>query len=797
MLPLLFAVSTSAGGVDPSFRSARPLWPAGREKEMNLLVGFRAVIEAPGTQPVHLRVAAATLYRAFVNGQFVGWGPARGPHGFYRVDDWDVTSRLNPVGNVIAIEVAGYNVNSYWVLNQPSFLQAEVTSGADVLASTGGAGVSFAARILDERIQKVQRYAFQRAFVEAYSLGVGFDRWRRDASAPFVAVPCSVASEKKLIPRRTSYPDFVLRQPLLHAGEGRLAPANEPVKPWTDRSLTQIGDKLLGYAQKDLSLTLTTELDSLVSVRKTALGPPYQWAEAVPLAKGQYHIFDFGTDLSGFLGARLTVLKAARVYLTWDEMLVDDDVDYKRMYTVNAISWQLEPGSYDLESFEPYTARFLKVMVTTGECRLERVYLREYANPDVWRAQFASSDAGLNRLFEAGRETYRQNSVDLFTDCPQRERAGWLCDSYFTARVEHLLSGRPTVEKSFLENFLLPPRFEFLPDGMLPMCYPADHNDGTFIPNWSLWFVLQLEEYLARSGDREMVEGLRPRVLKLFDYFRPFRNSDGLLEKLQSWVFIEWSDANQFVQDVNYPSNMLYAAALASAGRMYNMPELLRDAERIEETIRRQSFDGEYFVDNAVRENGALKVTRNRSETCQYYAFYLGTATPDRYGPLWNRLLDEFGPERVKRGQYPEIHPANAFVGNVLRMELLSRAGRSEQFLKESRAYWVYMAERTGTLWENIDERASLNHGFASHVVNNLYRDVLGLYRIDTVAKAIEVRFTDTSLTWCEGRVPVPEGAVSLRWKREGAALTYRLDAPEGYRVKVVNLSHATVQESP
>ena len=42
-------------------------------------------------------------------------------------------------------------------------------------------------------------------------------------------------------------------------------------------------------------------------------------------------------------------------------------------------------------------------------------------------------------------------------------------------------------------------------------------------------------------------------MLALFDYFERFRNEDGLLEKLESWVFVEWSKANHFVQDVNYP----------------------------------------------------------------------------------------------------------------------------------------------------------------------------------------------------------------------------------------------------
>jgi alpha-L-rhamnosidase len=74
-------------------------------------------------------------------------------------------------------------------------------------------------------------------------------------------------------------------------------------------------------------------------------------------------------------------------------------------------------------------------------------------------------------------------------DCPTRERAGWLCDSFFTARAEKVFTGENAIEYNFLENFLLPEKFEHLPKGMLPMCYPSDHYDKVFIPNWAMWFV--------------------------------------------------------------------------------------------------------------------------------------------------------------------------------------------------------------------------------------------------------------------------------------------------------------------
>ena len=754
---------------------------------MNLTVGFRAVFKAPRGKPVLLRVAASTLYRFFVNAKFRGYGPARGPHGYYRVDEWDITRDLSTGTNVIAIEVAGYNINSFHILNQPSFLQAEISEGTQVLAATGSRAKPFEAVLLSQRVQKVERYSFQRAFTEIYHLRSGADDWRSKPEHVLHSEPCSVAVEKQLIPRRVPYPRFSRRQPEHCIMHGDVTVAAKVEKLWRPRFMTDIGPELLGFTEQQLAEIPAFELQHVANGNIKPVQEPYSWTAHFPLSARTFHTFDFGTNLTGFVGARIRVQTVTRVYLTFDEMLVDGDIDFKRLDTVNIIVYELGPGNYNLESFEPYTLRFLKFLVLQGVCEVSQIYLREYVNPNVWTAHFDSSDKGLNRLFAAGRETFRQNSVDLFMDCPSRERAGWLCDSYFTSRVEHRLSGDSTVEDAFFQNFLLPAGFAHLPEGMLPMCYPADHYNGQFIPNWALWFVLQLQEYLARSGNRKMLQALRPKVVRLFDYFRPFQNQDGLLEKLKGWIFIEWSDANNYTQDVNYPTNMLYAAALEAAGKMYEMPAWVKQAEAVRQAIRQQSFDGHFFVDNAVREAGKLVPTRNRTETCQYYAFYLGTATREAFGSLWNVLLKDFGPPRKRTKRFPGIAGSNAFIGNVLRLELLSRYGSCQQLIDESREYLLYMAERTGTLWENIDTRASLDHGFASHIVNVLCRDVLGLYQIDWVNKQVHVRFTDTALESCEGRVPVPEGAVSMRWKKQSGKLSYQLDVPAGYTIAIEN----------
>ncbi len=782
----------------PSLVAAQPVWPKGRETEKNLFIGFRASFQAPVKAHVWLRATGSSLYRVWLNGEFLAHGPARAAHDFFRVDELDITGRLKPGTNLVAFEVAGYNVNSFYLLDQPSFLQAEVVADGRVLASTGGAEHAFEATVLRERVQKVQRYSFQRPFTEVYRLTPGSDAWRRDAAARVETVECAAQPVKALLPRRIAQPDYALRQPSWRVSGGELRTSVAVAKPWKDRSLTGIGPKLGGYLEKELETIPSLELQTIANASSTPINQPYAPGQLIALRPGGYETADFGCNLTGFIGARVVCRSKTRLVLAFDEILSNGDVDFKRLGCVNAVVWELEPGSYELESFEPYTLRYMKLMSLGGACDVERLWLREYVSAGVDRAQFAASDERFNRLFAAGRETFRQNSLDIFMDCPSRERAGWLCDSFFTARVAFDLCGDTRIEHCFLENFQLPPAFKHLPDGMLPMCYPSDHCNGQFIPNWALWFVVELDEYLARSGDRALVDALRGRVLKLFEFFKQYRNEDGLLEKLPSWVFVEWSKANSFVQDVNYPSNILYAAAMAAAARMYGVEEMAREAERIRETVRKQSFDGEFFVDNAVRKDGKLVVTRNRTEVCQYFAFFFGAASPQSHAKLWQTLVTDFGPQRKQTRAHADVHPANAFIGNVLRLELLSRNGLCQQLLDESLAYHLYMADRTGTLWEHDGTQASCNHGFASHCgVHVLYRDVLGLRDVDTIKKTVALRFSDLKLDWCEGIRPTPDGLVTLRWRKDGGKLLYHVVVPAGYAVTVENRGSLELVRQP
>lgn len=676
------------------FISALPVWSEGEEKTMHIRLLLEGEFELAAGQKAELRVATSGSYQVIINGQFAAAGPARAGRGKFRCDRPDITALTHEGKNSVVIDVCGYNANSYCMIMQDSFVQAEVfVNGAALLAS----GRNFSARRHPAYLRKSPRYSFQRPMQESY-----------DLTAPKnEQVRLAVCSPKTIIERIAPYPQYEKL-----TAKPRFCGVTRPEKPQEYKlsyCITDIGKTMFGFKQDELEVCPVKDIQDY----KFILSDRPMSGE---LEAGGFADYEFDYLATGFITLDCAVSEKTSLYIIFDEVLDENgQVAAARMNTNNAFRFDLPKGRHSLRFFEPYSMKYIRVF-SLAACSVEPPVLIEYKHPAVRPLPFRLAPE-YERIYDAAVETFRQNSVDLFTDCPSRERAGWLCDSFFTARTAFALTGSTALEKSFLTNFLHEDNYVNLPVGMLPMCYPADHTDGNYISNWAMWLVYQLPEYLTRSGDRELIDAYKSKVYGLLDFFKDFENSDGLLEKLESWVFVEWSEANNLVQDVNYPTNMLYGAMLKAAGALYGDKSLVEKGEKVLKTAAEQSFDGHFFRDHATRgRGGRLTVQPQTTEVCQYYAFFFGAADKTSHAELFDILVRDFGPDRKQTQKYPDVYFANAFVGNYLRLELLMQAGYEKEVAENIRGYFLYMADRTGTLWENDGAYASCCHGFASYV---------------------------------------------------------------------------------
>ena len=667
------------------FEKAKPIWIKNHEKEMNRTVIFEA--SAPRGNDTVISITAQNDYQLFINGKFVFHGPARAGHGFFRVDKLNIEKYLDEDINKITVLVCAYHCENFYLINQQAFLCAELTDNGKCFLATGTD--DWNAYLYTQKLQKVERYAFQRPFCEVYDF---------TCAEPLQAV--GVKQElvtydiDTFIEREVSYPDFPIELKKSYIECGKVL-FNDTPKPFSTWWSDKIGKQYPGFSNEEIEFSSSDLVQGLCLEKSEALPTD-------KIASDSYETLEMSCNLTGLVLTELYCEKDTTLILTFDEILTDKKVDYARMECVNAVVYKLKgKKQYRLITAEPYTFKYMNVISLGSEITVDKIGVirTDFNESEIIKRVKPDADEQIKRIYNAAEQTFRQNTYDIYMDCPSRERAGWLCDSFFTSRVEHFMTGKSTVEKSFLSNFVMGGQYSPIPQGMLPMCYPADHVDGNFIPNWAMWYVIELKEYCKRTGDVSFIKALKKRLYALLDYFRTLENERGLLCRLKGWVFVEWSECNNLCQDINYPTNMLYHMFKNTLGELYDDNTLIKEAELLRETIRKESRIGMFFCDNALLDgNNKATLSGKITETCQYYAFFTGVATKDEDSELWQTLVSDFGSERKKNNKWKDVYFSNAFIGNYLRLDLLKTAGLKNELEADIRGYFDYMAKETGTL---------------------------------------------------------------------------------------------------
>lgn len=618
---------------------------------------------------------AADFYQVFVNDEFCCYGPDRAPAGYAR----ECKIALKDVRK-IEIKVSSYNVSNYACDQQLPFFAARILDeqGEIVAEST-----DFLAYRMSERLQNVPRYSFQRGFVEIYD-------YRNVERVPLE----NYAVETPQLLSATSVCYDYCALPFEKEGEELFGGFHEVREVWWQNSPM--------HQPKEGAFDIVEEV-----AKKTI---------------GVFRATDYKLPFvaQGFLALEIDAEEDVTLYCIFDEYVKDGVWDFRRSSCNDCVCYTLPKGKRRLLSFEPYVMMRLKIL-TKGKARV-KPSLRLLQNDEKFCVDIRGNEV-LKKLYAAAVQSFRSNATDIYID-GGRERAGWLFDSRFTALSEEMLMGSSKIERVFLENFNLSETPE-LPNGMLPDCYPAQHDSGEFIPTYAMWYVIQVGEYYRRTADRTIVDGAKEKAYALYEYFQRFKNEDGLLENLEGWVFVEWSICNtkEYTCGVNYPANMVYAEMLKTMSELYEDDALCEEAASVRATILRQSYTGEFFVDNATREKGILcRRDDHVSETCQYYALFFGYCPDEAFA---ERMKIEFGPFRLEKS-WEEIGRSNILPGHYLRFFWLCEIGENDRVVEELHKCLKHMYAYSGTLWEKDAPTDSLSHGFTSAAAVILVKALTG-----------------------------------------------------------------------
>ena len=666
---------------------------------MNSYVVAKA--EIPSSDQAVLHIGGTAFYRAFADGKYLANGPARAAEGCIREDVIAL-----PIGTRnVTIEAVGYYCRSLATVFQPSFLIAEIEEGGRVVYATDEDTKLYAP---PTKLQKTERYSVQRHFSEVYDL-----RGEPQDSENYRVSPSVVEPGFTVLPRRAPYP--CCRD--VEAGTASAFGA-----------LTY--DESIAAKRYRYSWPEVPEYWGIFPWDEIEYHPHF-WIqkqiqriekrnEKFPIAfrENEYAIVRFGRIEAGFIKLSVSAEEESEIIVAFAEHCESENFAFPNMNVHNAVEWIVPKGfSGELMTIEPYTAAIAMIAVKRGNVKVERFGIKTYETDDSAYRRGPIDDPALREIYEAAIRNYRHNAVDLFTDCPSRERAGWLGDAYFTSQAEFFLTGKTETEDAYLENLLRFRNHGEIPEGALPETYPSDIYLNTFIPQFDFWMLLEVADHLEKRNHMDKVSEFRPLVENCLAFFEKYENEDALLERLPSWNFVEWSKANDWTRDVNYPTNFLYGEVLRRLGKVFRNDEWSRKGSVVTKNAFAQSFDGTLFRDHAVRdERGSLSVCPDTSEVCQYYAMLFGGLSEDdeRFAIIVRKIRTEFEFGRAMKED--GILPSEMIFGVYLRMQLLMKWGEREILKRDLIGLFGKMHEGTDTLWEYLSGKGSRDHGMCSFV---------------------------------------------------------------------------------
>jgi alpha-L-rhamnosidase len=396
---------------------------------------------------------------------------------------------------------------------------------------------------------------------------------------------------------------------------------------------------------------------------------------------------------------------------------------------------------------------------------------------------FRSSSPTLNDVHAMVVRTYLNNLHGLPTDCPQREKLGWLCDGYVASEMG-------------MYNFRAAPLYakwvrdmgddqSMMKDGRISPIVPSggwgrEPQGAIMDPLWGGVTVLMPWQQYRMTGDLRLLREHYPNMKAYVDHIAAHLQPDGLLDAPRFNLLGDWLEAD-FTTHVSTrtPAELAANAAvydcfstLARTSRLLGHPDHADHygelAARVAAAINNRFLDrasGRYAPD---------------TQTAPAMALVLGFAPDEARRQIGQALVDNVETKwasRISTGIVGTRYLFDALTG-------LDRADLGLHLITQERyPGWGHILAQGGTtVWENwAGKAASLNHPALGSVGSWFYKSLGGI-QLDPQVPAFK-RFiirpeVPQALDWVEASHESPYGSIRVKWQRDAKGLTLEVDVP-------------------
>lgn len=778
-----------------TFVKAKPVWGIDLINHYSQFLGFHTRIELDkeAKETITFHIAARSCYRLFLNGKLAANGPARAAKGYSRVDVIPVKAQgiVNVAIEVIALDKAGKYCNDCTL--EPGMLTAEIVNAdGRVLAATGDNTWSYEELLY--RKSMVETMSHSRGIVEYCQMTMESTRWQM-GNTDHPKRPAELHEHIHFLERRSPYPDYHLIK------FGGLQEISDMVPdPNGKAGFVYELAKEFNHDWYEMIPKENFFLESLRKEKEACFTGKITEFRRETDQRRYYRVFAGKNDCSLMWGLEKSELGFVAFEIEAEEDCIVDVINSDHLHLTGMMKsntyvsrYELAKGKYHIITFEPKLVRYIKfILRSKGAVCVTAPEIIDYSYPDDQSTFFECNDGDLNRIYEGARRTLRLSTLDIFMDCPQRERGGWLCDSHFSAYAAWQLFGDSRVEKDFIENFMLTDG-QAKWHGFFPEVYPGSkpHAADVGIANWSFWLITQLYAYYMRTGDRGFVDECKKRVEQFIEGMLALRGEQsGLLEGMKS-MFVDWSLSNRSfaLEPISVPINCLAVCLLENMAELYQREDWKQSADEMRAIIVKMDTAPGVFGgggDGAEMVKGQLTRTDCQTESGVALEIWSGFHQEDKN--YISTFVNTMGVAPKFRAN-PNVGKSNLFIGLMIRFDVLMKLGRIDELVREIRE--LYLDELrigSGTFFENYNALSGC-HGFNGAAAAMITNQVLGLGQPIERTKTVVLAPHPETLRWARGSAKCTDGLIILKWSadQEEHILRMSLTLPEtwSYRIEI------------
>lgn len=452
-----------------------------------------------------------------------------------------------------------------------------------------------------------------------------------------------------------------------------------------------------------------------------------------------------------------------------DKKCTEDSVIFGRHDIIHGTG---EP--FVLDTFWYRAFRFIR-LECDGEFELIEATYRPYYYPLSSEGSFECNDPKMNKMWDIGRSTLLSCMHELIVDCPYYEQQQYCMDS----ALETLFSMRYSRDVRLVKKAILDLAESQIECGMLQANYPS--RSRQIIPNFSLFWIFMLENYILYSADTSILKKLGGTVDKILSAFDERLTERGLISEMtEYWHFVDWvPEWKNGVPIGGYDEPMcvdslMYAAALESASKIFAMNKNYhRHDEYLERRAEVISAAKEAFFDES---RGMFKDTESADNFSQHTAVWAvisGAVTGDGATALMEKAMTE------------SISKCTFSFGFYL-FRALEIAGLYDKYASTLLDGWREMIDLGCTTWaEKPNDSRSECHGWSATPTYELSAIVLGVKPTSAGFRTVSIEpHTEAfGISEASGRVPTPYGEITVGWRITEGGFNARVTLPdEGMR---------------